>query len=162
MNQQLQSLSRHLFVLVIPIILCVTLTILACSKSAEVQKELTDNHRKWESRNIKDYKYTFRRDCECTQDYRGPFIISVRNDAIDEVRFTDSGEVVDKLKYKRYPTVEGLFRYIQEAIEKKAAKIQVEYDSELGYPTSAYIDYSEQMADEELVFKAERLGADKL
>jgi hypothetical protein len=162
MNQQPKSLSQHLFVLTLPIIICLTLVILACSKSAEVQKNLTDNRRKWESTDIKNYKYTFRRDCECTQDYRGPFIISVHNGAIDEVKFADSGELVDKLNYERYPTVEGLFRYVQAAIDKSAAKIKVEYDSELGYPISAYIDYSEQMADEELVFKAERIVADKL
>ena len=46
--------------------------------------------------------------------------------------------------------VKDLFKLIDEAISRGAAQIDVEYDPQLGNPTSLYIDYSTQIADEEL------------
>lgn len=51
-----------------------------------------------------------------------------------------------------YETVDGLFDLIQEGIDQNAYQITDEFDVELGYPTSAYVDYGQLIADQELGF----------
>jgi hypothetical protein len=58
-------------------------------------------------------------------------------------------------------TVEGLFDYIQAAIDKKAHAVNVVYDAELGYPTSIEVDYIERAVDDEIRFKAGHLVVEK-
>ena len=57
-----------------------------------------------------------------------------------------------------YQTIEGLFDDIQQAIDEDAATIQAEYDPMRGYPTSAYIDIDQRIADEEISFEAKSLA----
>ena len=54
--------------------------------------------------------------------------------------------------YDRYVTIDGLFDTIQDAIDRKASEINVNYDPEFGYPMDARLDYVENMADEEYQF----------
>ena len=84
----------------------------------------------------------------------------MRNGVLFNIKYADGSGPVDKTKYANYRTIEGLFEFIQEAINRKAYRIKVSYDTNLGYPISASIDYDERMADEEKSFKAEGLVAD--
>ena len=43
---------------------------------------------------------------------------------------------------------------IQDAIDRKAARLTVSYDPEIGYTTSVSIDYALNIADEEFSFTA--------
>ena len=52
-----------------------------------------------------------------------------------------------------YRTVDGLFDLIQYAINEDAASITAAFDSTLGYPTDANIDYDADTADEEMGFR---------
>lgn len=49
-------------------------------------------------------------------------------------------------------TVEDMFALISDAIKNNAETITVEYDDELGYPTSVRIDQAAIMADEEISY----------
>ena len=53
---------------------------------------------------------------------------------------------------ERFVTVEELFALLQDAVRRKAARIEVSYDERYGYPTELFIDYDERMADEETRF----------
>lgn len=144
------------------LLLClITLTLLASiamagGQSSPAQKYLDNNRRKWESRKIKNYQYTFNWRCYCAPDYVKPVIISVRAGAIAQVSYADGG-AIDPSNFERYQTVKGLFEIIQKAIDEKAHKIEVTYDAKSGYPTSAFIDYSANTADEEKGFEAKQL-----
>ena len=50
-----------------------------------------------------------------------------------------------------YDTVPELFDVIQDAIDRDAAEIRVTYAAS-GYPDEVWLDYDEQIADEELGF----------
>ncbi|MBT5773744.1 MAG: hypothetical protein HOH95_05130, partial [Dehalococcoidia bacterium] len=54
-------------------------------------------------------------------------------------------------------TIDGLFNLIEEAIDQRAAAINVTYHPTLGYPLDAYIDYDLRIADEELGFTIHQL-----
>ena len=50
-------------------------------------------------------------------------------------------------------TIDGVFDKIQAAIDQDAAEVTVEYDPARGYPRSVFVDYSRQVADEELALQ---------
>ena len=136
---------------------CLVLETPACSESAQAQQQLNDNHSKWTAKNVKDYQFTFSWGCFCPPEHNKPVIISVRNGVLAGIKYADGSGAVDKSKYTNYRTIEGLFEFIQDAINRKAYRITVSYDANLGYPTTASIDYDQRIADEEKSFKAEGL-----
>ena len=129
----------------------------AASESAQTQQQLNESHKKWVSKNIKDYQYTFSWSCFCPPEHNKPVIISVRNGVLASIKYADGSGEVDKSKYTNYRTIEGLFEFIQDAINRKAYRITVSYDANLAYPATASIDYDQRIADEEKSFKAEGL-----
>ena len=134
--------------------------ILAGSESAQAQQQLNDSHNKWASKNIKDYQYTFNWGCFCPPEHNKPVIILVRNGVLSGVKYADGSGAVDKAKYASYRTIEGLFEFLQDAINRKAYRIEVSYDANLGYPTLASIDYDQRVSDEEMSFKSGSLVAE--
>ena len=126
----------------------------AGSASAQAQQELNDRRSKWVSKNIRDYQYTFNWSCFCPPEHNKAVIISVRNGVLASIKYEDGSGAVDKTKYANYRTIDGLFEFLQDAINRKAYRITVSYDANLGYPTSASIDYDQRIADEEKSFKA--------
>ena len=139
---------------------CLVLETPVFGESAQAQQQLNDSRTRWTSKNIKDYQYTFNWSCFCPPEHNKAVIISVRNGAVASIKYADGSGPVDKSKYPNYRTIEGLFEFIQDAINRKAYRITASYDSNLGYPTSASIDYDQRIADEEKSFKAEGLVAD--
>lgn len=53
------------------------------------------------------------------------------------------------------PTIEDLFDRIERAIAQDAVTIDVDWDTQYGYPKSCFIDISELIADEEQSWKVE-------
>ena len=110
---------------------------------------------RWTEADLGAYSMTLQRICFCpTPDYTGPFEVAVRDGAIETVML--EGASVD---VERGETVEALFDLIAEAYERGAESIAVDYDPEWGYPTSVGIDYSAQMADEEIAYRVSDLRA---
>jgi hypothetical protein len=54
-------------------------------------------------------------------------------------------------------TVEGLFAAIDDALDRDADQVTVQYDPQLGYPLEIAIDFSQQVADEEIYYSASEL-----
>ena len=53
---------------------------------------------------------------------------------------------------ERFIPVKALFVLLQSAIDEDAARIDVTYNKEFGYPEQFFVDYHENMADEERGF----------
>jgi hypothetical protein len=51
-----------------------------------------------------------------------------------------------------FPSVDGLFALLRDAIDEGAHEVRVSYDPVSGVPFEFWIDYSEFTADEELGF----------
>ena len=161
MSAKDQWLLRRTLVLCSIVGSCLVSGAVAGSDSAQAQQQqLNDSQKKWESKNIRDYQYTFNWGCFCPPEHNKPVIISVRNGVLASVKYADNSAPVDKSNYSRYRTIEGLFEFIQDAINKKAYKMEISYDDKLGYPTFASIDYSQLLMDEEMSFKSGGLVAD--
>ncbi|MYE89106.1 hypothetical protein F4X33_08950 [Candidatus Poribacteria bacterium] len=91
-----------------------------------------------------------------------PVNISVRENRIVDVDFVADDVPFTMIGLWRYQTVDKLFDLLQEAIDKNAHSISVDYHSELGYPVSASIDYEEYTVDEEKGFEIDSLIIESL
>jgi hypothetical protein len=120
---------------------------------ARLQQQLNQNRELWDSQGWQDYRMEFQWSCFCVIEYVSPVVVTVSGgDNIDAVVFAENGQPVGELISDGYETVDGLFDLIQDAIDRNAFSISVEYHPELGYPISASIDYDQMMADEERGF----------
>ena len=140
----------------------VAVSLSACSMlgsgvNREAQTELNRQRRQWRAQEIGSYSYTVRRICFCAPPFTDPVLVRVRDGRVEGRSFVESGGAVDPTQAQHWPAVDGLFDLIQDAIDRDADAIAVEYHPQLGYPTSISIDYSQMMADEELSITAEGL-----
>ncbi|MEH1832373.1 MAG: DUF6174 domain-containing protein [Nostoc sp.] len=114
-----------------------------------LQKRLEFNRSFWNRRNISNYEYTLSNSCFCIEDARGPVVIKVRNGQTISVTSVATGKPVNPDFFQSYNTIPKLFDVIQDAINRKAFSLNVEYNARFGYPTKINIDYNSQIADEE-------------
>jgi hypothetical protein len=116
----------------------------------DIAETLRRNQRKWAEQQAKEYQFVFRLVCFCIPEFTRPVVINVREGKIVAVRYADRDQApIAPENFNRYQTVDELFAIIQQAIEQKAHRINVTYHPKRGAPTSVFIDYSANMADEE-------------
>ena len=113
----------------------------------------------WDERQPAEYRYRFYRLCECSEEYLREAWVTVSYGSIAGVEYADDGSTIPPEAWDRYMTVEGLFAKIAEAARGETHEITVEYDADLGYPRSLFIDYNEKIADEEVRWKASDMEA---
>lgn len=134
------------------------LLLVGCAQTARVPdgppETLAEAQALWADADLDAYRMTLSRSCFCPPEYRGPYEVVVEEGRVQTVVYEGEGVPDD-----RALTVEALFDLLNEAYEQKAARIDVTYHPALGYPTSLYIDYSEQMADEEVGYTVAELRA---
>lgn len=118
------------------------------NKNAEIIKAFKSNYALWQKHSIKDYQITFKRTCFCLRKYILPANIAVENGKKVKVVYAEDGKAVPE-DYINL-TIKQVFELIAEAIKKEAELIKVTYDEKYGFPVELYIDYSTQIADEEI------------
>jgi hypothetical protein len=118
-------------------------------------RRLIFNRRLWNQQNISNYHYTLSNSCFCIPEARGPVVIEVRNGETVSITSVATGESVDPRFFKQYSTIPKLFNVIQDAIQRQASSLNVQYNSRYGYPTQIDIDYNSQIADEEIFLRIE-------
>jgi hypothetical protein len=123
-----------------------------------VQALLLRAESRWERSGITAYTYTAAWQCFCPQDWVAPVLFDVRDGVVQGVAFAD-GRAADVPDPERFGTVENLFATIQDAIDGDAASITVEYEPQLGYPTTAIIDHAAFTIDEEQGFTVSELAS---
>ncbi|MBC13990.1 MAG: hypothetical protein CMM85_13585 [Rhodothermaceae bacterium] len=123
--------------------------------AAERSPDLDAARERWADAGLDAYTMTLQRICFCpSPDYTGPFEVTVRDGAVASVGL--DGATVD---VERGVSVDDLFALIEEAYERNAARVELEFHPELGYPTSLGIDYDTMMADEEIAYRVSDLRA---
>lgn len=118
---------------------------------SDERERLEAAREKWRSQNIQDYSLVQRRLCFCG--YVNPVTMVVRNNVVISLTDNTTGEPVSTLFRPWYFTVEGLFDFIEDAIDREAHSITVAYDVARGYPVSINIDYIENAIDEEMAYE---------
>jgi hypothetical protein len=139
--------------------LAFTILVAACGflEPDDPREDLSDARALWAAQAITRHEFRFARSCECLPEETRLYRIRVTDGAVVEVRDAATGNPAPS-SYAA-PTVEELFALVQDAVDRGAARIEAQYDSVLGYPTRISVDYDLQVADEELMLRAEALAS---
>jgi len=147
-------------------VLALSLTVLgydcddATGPHADLREELEAARARWNSQGYDDYTMELQRDCFCGPDHRGPVLVTVRSGAVVERVYKESGQPVPGDIAPIFPDVEGLFDFLEDALDQDPAEARAEFHAELGYPTSMWIDFATNIADEEQGYTTLSLQAD--
>ncbi len=117
----------------------------------QLLETLNQNQEKWNSFQIRDYSYSFQRTCECLPNITREVFITVSDDKTTEIKYSDSSEKVDEFPRGFYKNIAELYILIEDAINENAYQITITFDDQYGYPTDIFIDYDNDVADEEII-----------
>ena len=115
------------------------------------------NRLKWKQNRLNTYQFQFEWQCFCAPDYVAPVLITVNHEAFTKVVDVKSGQPISLNRYNNYLTMEGLFDFVQSAIDENAIQIDINYHPKYGFPTEAWIDWNRMIADEEKGFLINKL-----
>ena len=105
----------------------------------------------WHAAGIRDYRIRLERRCFCPPESLGPALVSVRGSVyVTAVVYADDWEPMPEGYARWFPSVEGLFDIVEDALLRDAAVVDVTYDRDLGLPREIWIDYKASIADEEM------------
>ena len=138
------------------------LAVLLCSTAAASgcgQSDIAVHESHWNSLSPSSYTYRFQWSCFCAGDFVAPVDITVTTGAITAVKNHDTGAAQPPARFTDYRTIPGLFAFLHEAERRNAARITVTWDEALSYPRTAFIDYVQNAADDEMSFTASDLTA---
>lgn len=115
----------------------------------DLRAELAEAREKWAATS-RDNGYTFQQAfrCYCPEEVTQIAQIGVSGAAIDSLTFVASGQAVPVSAVKRYYSVEEMFALIEVELTR-ADYLEVDFDSETGFPTFIGVDPSDCTADEE-------------
>jgi len=110
-----------------------------------------NNWNKWESMNMNHYVYNFRASCYCIDEWVREVSVTVNNNSVISVLFTDDGELPQTLQISDWHTINSLFDLSKTIIEE-ATEFKLEYDKTYGNPTLISVDWDFEIADDEFTF----------
>lgn len=119
----------------------------------EARSDLEVNRARWEEVRPQSYSMVLTRLCFCAPVGIGPVRIQVVGTTAVERVYVDSGEPVSESLAPHFPTVDGLFDVLEDALDRDAHQIRVTYDEDTGIPVDLWIDYEANVADEELGYQ---------
>ncbi len=135
-------------------VLLAAVFVVGCATVGPEESELRIQRAAWQALGIADYDFQMSITCFCVTDVFRDVDIQVRGNLITAIRYADTGQPVDTTAWNPYGTIETLFDRVQDAIDRQAHSLVVEYDPQLHYPRRIEIDLDQQMADEEISYHA--------
>lgn len=114
--------------------------------------ELARNRARWAEVRTPEYSYAVERLCFCGFAAM-PVRVTVAEGVVTDRTFVGSGEPVPEELGELFPSVDGLFDVLLDAIERDAYELEVTYDADTGVPLDIAIDYEFNVRDEELGFR---------
>lgn len=126
---------------------------LASSAIADEPERLAAERSRWQAAQSGDYRYAYRKFCECNREEPPLTVVTVQSGRIERVHHlhSDSEREVPAREgsLELYWTIDDLFDKLALAIERDAT-VRVEYHAELGYPISLFIDYDAAFDGDEI------------
>lgn len=127
--------------------------LLSCGSSITiVNRDLENAKARWTANAPLSYDLTVEKGCYCVFEAQGPVVVAVRNGVVESRHYVETGAVVGASYADVYPTVDQLFAIIEEAVGRKADRVEVLYEPTRGYPTSVAIDVLFSGADDEYFY----------
>lgn len=114
----------------------------------------------WNGKDVDSYSYVLELQCFCApaNDLR-PVVVTVQNGAVQSVLY-DSENPAQRTPapasiFGTLDTVEELFAFVEDAIDRDADLLQVGYDAEYGFPNVINVDYQQGGSEQKLLFISE-------
>ena len=112
--------------------------------ASSVYREYLTQRALWRRANVSRYEYALQ------QNFGMVFwagSIRVSGAEVDSFQVTE--QIPEFFEITDVPTVDSLFDRIADAIARQAVQVDIEWNSEFGYPESGFIDLDRRIADEE-------------
>ena len=131
-------------------------SITGTSARTDDELALARNRQRWASSNTHDYEFDFQRLCFCPSEMTEQVRIVVRQDAIVSVARLRDGQPASTT-FAAWPRVDELFADVQQRLEQRSERLDVQYDPTFGYPRSIVVDIALMAADDEYSMTAGNL-----
>ena len=135
------------------LLLTLIFVLAACSAGGS---DLSRNQSKWADANITHYRMQLNISCFCAFRDQMPLTVEVRDGQVVSLTAADGSEVLDTDENYQYfaphATIDLLFAELESAVNDGADSVTVTYDTTYGFPVEIAIDFSQQMADEEMYY----------
>ena len=118
--------------------------------SNDIASEVQKNREKWMSYEISDYEIEMQKICYCIPEVVRMMVFEIEANEVEAVRYADTGEDVDPQHYGDFNTIEGMFSFVEQALEKNPADLSIAYDDKYGYIKELSVDFKENIADDEI------------
>lgn len=143
-----RRIRRPLAAVALPLLLASCVNVFG--PDAERERDRLDrNWSRWDSARILDYDFVIERSCYCGFEITEPVRVLVRHGQVVDRYYVRSGYGVDPYYWSIFPSVDGLFSEIADAI-RSADELDVSYQMSYGYPVSIDIDQHRNAADDEM------------
>lgn len=103
----------------------------------------------WKGTNIQDYQAEVEQICFCPPPFR--YTMVVEDGEIVQIRDSETGDTVEHIE--GYSTIDERFTWLKQIAPHNPQKLELEFNSDLGYPTLIDYNQSNSIADEELFFQ---------
>jgi hypothetical protein len=134
-------------------------SVAACIPTGVEEVNLSSNTGRWAAMRPQHYEFTYQRSgCECLAEWTVPMRVLVHDREIQSVVNIGTGQLIASTVHQA-KTIDDLFDLIEEATARDAFRLAVTYDAELGYPTSIFVDFRAEVADDEAFYSARDLRA---
>jgi hypothetical protein len=138
-----------------------SLALVGCGTGEPAGLTTTDDLRalrRWTVSAPSAYEFTLGRSCFCGQETLRPVVVSVRNGAVEALRYADDGAAIPLTRAGEFPTIDRLFEIIAEVRARPKSTVTVQYDLDRGYPVNVALDYDAGMADDEMLYSVRGFG----
>jgi hypothetical protein len=120
-------------------------------------KEVQKVQESWKKLGITEYKFNFKWECYCVEEYTSLVEVHVAENEIKSVKYVDpTDEMNYQVDLEKYHTIDELFDYIMENIKSMPYSLEVEYDDKLTMPTKFMVNPTLEIADDETGFSITR------
>jgi uncharacterized membrane protein len=126
---------------------------IGCGSDSEniAQEKLNIATEKWEDEGIRNYTFILDVSCACPKQEKKK--ITILDFDIAKTSFIPSNKIIaERNRTSDIKTMGEYFEIIQEAIDKKAYKVDVKYDKFYSYPVSIDIDYKKDVLDDAVTY----------
>lgn len=138
--------------------LFVLLVTFGCSSSTDpgVDLDLERAALRWEQRGPEDYVFTYHQVCECLPP--PTVVLTVEDGNVIGAAALPSETSPIPPDPRNYLSIDELFERLRANAAADPIRFDVVFDGELGYPVSADVDVSAEIADDEYRFEIINLG----
>lgn len=116
----------------------------------DIATEIQMNREKWQAHEISGYQIEMQKICYCVPEVVRMMVFEIKDDEVASVKYADTGDDVDPQHYGDFNTIEGMFAFVEKALEKDPADLSIAYDEKYGYIKELSVDFQENIADDEI------------